>query len=186
MEVDPPKEETPANPEQAADGDNKETAKNEDAEMKEADKEATEQPKKEVKTEKRKKIVSKTIDLPVTSIVVGTMSRDKLEAAQEQEKVLVNQDVYESNRLVAKNAVEEYIYSIREKISEELEGYIVEADKEAFSRKLTETEDWLYEDGEDCEKQVYEEKLKELKFTGAHISKIWSQIGPKAQSSSPY
>ena len=52
---------------------------------------------------------------------------------------------------MAKNAVEEYIYSIREKICEELEPYILEADREAYSRKLTETEDWLYEDGEECE-----------------------------------
>ena len=61
---------------------------------------------------------------------------------------------------MAKNAVEEYIYSIREKICEELEPYILEADREAYSRKLTETEDWLYEDGEECEKAVYEEKIK--------------------------
>merc|ERR1712029_1230539 len=127
--------------------------------------------KKEVRTEKRKKVISKTIDLPVTSIVVGAMSRDKLETAVEQEKVLVNQDTYESNRLVAKNAVEEYIYNIREKMSEELESYIVEADRETFSRKLTETEDWLYEDGEDCEKAVYEDKLKELKLVGEATKK---------------
>merc|ERR1712012_1393709 len=132
---------------------------------------AAEEPKKEMKTEKRKKVVSKTIDLPVTSIVVGAMSRDKLDNAVEQEKVLVNQDTYEANRLVAKNAVEEYIYSIREKISEELEAYILEADREAFSRKLTETEDWLYEDGEDCEKAVYEEKSKELKLVGEAAKK---------------
>ena len=75
------------------------------AEMKEddskADPKAAEDPaKKEYRTEKRKKVISKTIDLPVTSIVVGAMSRDKLEAAVEQEKVLVNQDTYEGNRYV--------------------------------------------------------------------------------------
>ena len=58
-------------------------------------------------------------------------------------------------RLVAKNAVEEYIYSIREKICEELEPYILEAEREAYSRKLTETEDWLYEDGEFADKKTY-------------------------------
>ena len=62
-----------------------------------------EEPKKEMKTEKRKKVVSKTIDLPVTSIVIGALSRDKLEAASEQEKTLTNQDLYEKDRLVAKN-----------------------------------------------------------------------------------
>jgi len=175
MEVDPPKEEAEKKEGEAANaapasGD-KET-KPEDAEMKDAEApKAEDPPKKEFRTEKRKKIVTKTIDLPVTSIVVGAMSRDKLEASTEQEKVLTNQDTYEANRLVAKNAVEEYIYSIREKISEELEAYILEADREAFSRKLTETEDWLYEDGEDCEKAVYEEKSKELKLVGEAAKK---------------
>lgn len=180
MEVDPPKEGDGEKKEgeAAAPAGDKPEAKPEDAEMKDAAAEAPkaeEQPKKEMKTEKRKKIITKTIDLPVTSIVVGAMSRDKLEASLQQEKVLSNQDTYESNRLVAKNAVEEYIYSIREKICEELETYIVEADREAFSRKLTETEDWLYEDGEDCEKAVYEDKLKELKLVGEATKKRKSE-----------
>merc|ERR1719323_1649651 len=187
MEVDPPKEEAASADAPAPEGNDKEPPKSEDAEMKEdeasgaASPKAAEEPKKEMKTEKRKKVVSKTIDLPVTSIVVGAMSRDKLDNAVEQEKVLVNQDTYESNRLVAKNAVEEYIYNIREKICEELEPYILEADRENYSRKLTETEDWLYEDGEDCEKAVYEEKHKELKLVGEAAKKRKSEFeGRKA------
>lgn len=181
MEVDPPKEEgekKEANGEAPAD----DTAKAEDAEMKDAAAEgAKEEPKKEMKTEKRKKVVSKTIDLPVTSIVIGALSRDKLEAASEQEKTLTNQDLYEKDRLVAKNNVEEYIYAIREKLYEELEQYILEAEKEAYSQKLTQTEDWLYEDGEDCEKNVYEEKLKELKMVGEAAKKRKSEFeGRKA------
>ena len=107
MEVDPPKDEANAAEAgaPAAEGGEKEPPKNEDAEMKEddskADPKAAEDPaKKEYRTEKRKKVISKTIDLPVTSIVVGAMSRDKLDAAVEQEKVLVNQDTYEGNRYV--------------------------------------------------------------------------------------
>ena len=107
MEVDPPKDEANAAEAgaPAAEGGEKEPSKNEDAEMKEedskADPKAAEDPaKKEYRTEKRKKVISKTIDLPVTSIVVGAMSRDKLDAAVEQEKVLVNQDTYEGNRYV--------------------------------------------------------------------------------------
>merc|ERR1712079_552661 len=181
MEVVPPKEEAASADAPAPEGNDKEPSKSEDAEMKEdeasgaASPKAAEEPKKEMKTEKRKKVVSKTIDLPVTSIVVGAMSRDKLDNAVEQEKVLVNQDTYESDRLVAKNAVEEYIYSIREKICEELEPYILEAEREAYPRKLTETEDWLYEDGEDCEKAIYEEKHKELKLVGEAAKKRKSE-----------
>ena len=109
MEVDPPKEEAASADAPASEGNDKEPPKSEDAEMKEdeasgaASPKAAEEPKKEMKTEKRKKVVSKTIDLPVTSIVVGAMSRDKLDNAVEQEKVLVNQDTYESDRYVASN-----------------------------------------------------------------------------------
>jgi len=189
MEVDPPKDEG---------GDKKESANSEaapapnpeeppkadqDAEMKDAEgsKAAEDAPKKEYRTEKRKKVVSKTIDLPVTSRVIGALSRDKLEAAIEQEKTLTNQDAYEANRLVAKNSVEEYIYGIREKMCDELEPYIMEVDKDAYSQKLSQTEDWLYEDGEDCEKAVYEEKLKELKMIGEATKKRKSEYeGRKA------
>ena len=69
----------------------------------EGSKTAEDAPKKEYRTEKRKKVVSKTIDLPVTSRVIGALSRDKLDAAVEQEKTLTNQDSYEAKRLVAKN-----------------------------------------------------------------------------------
>ena len=103
MEVDPPKEEGEKK-ESNGDAPAEDAAKPEDAEMKDAEGSKDEAaPKKEIKTEKRKKIVSKTIDLPVTSRVVGALSRDKLEAASEQEKTLTNQDSYEKDRLVAKN-----------------------------------------------------------------------------------
>lgn len=44
-------------------------------------------------------------------------------------------------------------------------------DRDAFSLKLEDTENWLYEEGEDQQKQVYIDKLAELKvntsvFTG--------------------
>ena len=78
-------------------------------------------------------------------------------------------------------SVEEYIYAIREKLYEELEQYILEADREAYSQKLSQTEDWLYEDGEDCEKNVYEEKSKELKMVGEAAKKRKSEFeGRKA------
>ena len=38
-------------------------------------------------------------------------------------------------------------------------------DRDSFSLKLEDTENWLYEDGEDQQKQVYIDKLAELKVT---------------------
>lgn len=36
-------------------------------------------------------------------------------------------------------------------------------DRDSFSLKLEDTENWLYEEGEDQQKQVYIDKLAELK-----------------------
>ncbi len=50
-----------------------------------------------------------------------------------------------------------------------------------FSRKLEDTENWLYEEGEDCDKKTYEEKLRELKMVGEAAKKRKSEFdGRKA------
>lgn len=61
------------------------------------------------------------------------------------------------------NAVEEYVYEIRGKIHDELEKFISDADRDKLSLQLEDTENWLYEEGEDCKKQIYLDKLAELK-----------------------
>lgn len=63
------------------------------------------------------------------------------------------------------NAVEEYVYEIRGRIHEELEQFISESDKDKFVIQLEDTENWLYEEGEDCKKQIYLDKLAELKVS---------------------
>ena len=123
------------------------------------------------KTQKRKKTVTKTIDLPVTGRSPGSLLRDKLESHVDLEKSLTSQDKQEADRLTSRNAVEEYIYDIRSKIFDELENFISEDDRSKFSLELEDAENWLYEDGEDCEKNVYVEKLKELKLKGEPVKK---------------
>ena len=66
-------------------------------------------------------------------------------------------------RADAKNAVEEYVYGMREKIYDMYEKHITDDVRQQFSTLLTNTEDWLYEDGEDEAKSVYVDKLAELK-----------------------
>merc|ERR1712051_1137018 len=123
------------------------------------DKMETEEPKKEgekkeVKMEKRKKTVNKTIELPVSSRVQGQLSFDKLQAATTSETMMAKADRDEAERLNSKNSVEEYIYEIRGKICDELEDFMLEGDREKFSRELTDAEDWLYEDGEFADKKT--------------------------------
>ena len=77
-----------------------------------------------------------------------------------------NQDRNEADRLTAKNSVEEYIYDIRGKLCEELEEFMVEDDRNKYSLELEDAENWLYEDGEFCEKPEYQKKLNELQSKG--------------------
>jgi len=172
MEVDKPKEgeaaKEEAKPEKMEEGENK-ADKPADApaeEQKEGDKE-----KKEVKTEIRKKLVNKTIDLAVSARVLGCLSHDKLEAASAEESGMANQDVQEAERLTAKNSVEEYIYDIRGKLCDELEDYMLEDDRNTFTLHLEDMENWLYEDGEYAERNVYQNKLGDLKTKGEAVKR---------------
>jgi molecular chaperone DnaK (HSP70) len=79
----------------------------------EGEKMETENVTKEVKMEKRKKTVNKTIDLPVSSRVQGQLSFDRLQAATTAETAMAKADKDEAERLNSKNSVEEYIYEIR-------------------------------------------------------------------------
>lgn len=83
---------------------------------------------------------------------------------REQGKMIA-EDKQEKERVDARNALEEYVYDLRAKLSEEnqLATFITEADKESLYRTLDDTENWLYEEGEDCQRQIYSERLTRLK-----------------------
>ena len=69
-----------------------------------------------------------------------------------------------------KNAVEEYVYGMRAKITEALAAYVDPATAESFTKLLSDTEDWLYEDGEDETKGVYVAKLEEMHAIGDPVN----------------
>lgn len=75
-------------------------------------------------------------------------------------------DRLQKQKADAKNSVEEYVYDMREKLSDLLSDFITEADADTFRSQLTGTEDWLYDEGEDADTAVYEQRLAELKKMG--------------------
>ena len=79
------------------------------------------------------------------------------------------QDKQEKERQDAKNNLEEYVYEMRGKCSEEYEKFVKEEEREKFVRMLDATEDWLYDEGEDQSRGVYVAKLTELKKIGQPI-----------------
>ena len=75
------------------------------------------------------------------------------------------QDQLEQEKADARNAVEEYVYGMREKLYN-LGDFVTEEEKAAFGDLLSRTEDWLYDEGEDQAKKVYVAKLVELRKQG--------------------
>uniref|UniRef100_A0AAY4ELX1 Uncharacterized protein n=1 Tax=Denticeps clupeoides TaxID=299321 RepID=A0AAY4ELX1_9TELE len=93
---------------------------------------------------------------------------------------MIMQDKLEKERNDAKNFVEEYVYDMRDKLHGTLEKFVSEEVRDLGM--LEDTENWLYEDGEDQQKQVYIDKLAELKKLGDPIKERYQEAAdrPKA------
>lgn len=111
--------------------------------------------------EKKKTKKTKRHQLTVSTKSAGITASELMEA-QEMEGNMTLQDNLLAATAEAMNALESSIYRLRDDLSQRLSSYFAEADKEKLGAKLTAMEDWLYDEGFDCEKAVYEAKLKEV------------------------
>ncbi|XP_029458510.1 heat shock protein 105 kDa [Rhinatrema bivittatum] len=140
---------------------------------------------------KKPKMKVKNIELPVEANLVWQLGKDLLNMYIENEGKMIMQDKLEKERNDAKNAVEEYVYEFREKLLGPYGKFVCEKDLDRFSNLLTQTEDWLYEEGEDQSKQVYVDKLDELRKLGNPIHvryqeaeerpRMFEQLGQRLQ-----
>uniref|UniRef100_A0A8C4QBN4 Heat shock 105/110 protein 1 n=1 Tax=Eptatretus burgeri TaxID=7764 RepID=A0A8C4QBN4_EPTBU len=121
---------------------------------------------------KKAKVRVRTVELPVESHLHWELSKEQLDCFVENEGKMIMQDRLEKERIDAKNLVEEFVYEYREKIFGVLEHFVGE---EVRSNLLERTENWLYEEGEDQLKQVYIDKLAELKKLGAPIQERYQE-----------
>jgi len=115
---------------------------------------------------KKPKMKLKSHDLPIVTEYNLFVPKSQVNKFVEIEAQMIQNDKQERDRVNAKNTVEEYVYEMREKLSTSYEEFISEQDKEKFSKFLTETEDWLYEDGEDETRAVYQARLDDMKAMG--------------------
>eukprot|EP00262_Sarcandra_glabra_P020685 TRINITY_DN837_c0_g1_i1.p1 TRINITY_DN837_c0_g1~~TRINITY_DN837_c0_g1_i1.p1 ORF type:complete len:849 (+),score=222.13 TRINITY_DN837_c0_g1_i1:299-2845(+) len=122
----------------------------------------------DVKVEVPKKKVKK-VHVPVMECIYGGMAAVDLEKAVEKEFEMALQDRVMEETKEKKNAVEAYVYDMRNKLHDKYQDFVTASEKDELSAKLQEVEDWLYEDGEDETKGVYIAKLEELKKQGDPI-----------------
>nr|QBS00804.1 HSP70 [Agave sisalana] len=134
----------------------------------------------DTKVEPSKKKVKKT-NVPVVELVYGGMAPADLQKAVEKEFEMALQDRVMEETKDKKNAVEAYVYDMRNKLHDKYEEFVTAPERDELTAKLQEVEDWLYEDGEDETKGVYIAKLEELKKQGDPIEeryKEWQEREP--------
>jgi len=68
-----------------------------------------------------------------------------------------------------KNELESSIYELRDKVETTYSDFASDEEREKLTTKLSEIEDWLYEDGEDTTKAAYVAKMDEIRFIAGPI-----------------
>lgn len=117
----------------------------------------------DIAEDKKKKVTTKSIDLTIDGKTHGFVASELTNFHELEIKMIAN-DRQEKERVDAKNALEEFVYEVRGKIQEEgeLSAFIEQDDASKICLQLEDTENWLYEDGENCEKAVYKDRLAGL------------------------
>lgn len=128
----------------------------------------------ENKTKSGTKKKKKEIDLPITPRVPGA-TKPEMNQLIEEELAMITQDRKEKERSDAKNAVEEYVYAMRDKLNGDYEKFAEAKVREDFLGQLHSTENWLYEEGFFQEKNVYVDRLKNLKNIGDPIQNRYTE-----------
>ncbi|KAK2750379.1 adenyl-nucleotide exchange factor sse1 [Myotisia sp. PD_48] len=119
------------------------------------------------RTHKVKKQVRKG-DFTVTSTSASLEASVKTKLI-EQENALFMEDKLVADTEDKKNELESFIYEMRDKIDSIYAPFSSEEEKSKIRDKLTLTEDWLYEDGEDTTKGVYIAKMDEIRFLAGPV-----------------
>ncbi|OXV07956.1 hypothetical protein Egran_04283 [Elaphomyces granulatus] len=119
------------------------------------------------KTRKVKKQVRKG-ELPVSS---GTTSLEPVtkETWTEKENAMTMEDKLVADTDEKKNELESSIYELRDKVETTYSDFASDEEREKLTTKLSEIEDWLYEDGEDTTKAAYVAKMDEIRFIAGPI-----------------
>lgn len=120
--------------------------------------------------EKKKKKVRRT-DLTFTEQINFALSIKELQSLTEEESKMIAADKLSIETAEKKNAVEAYIYDMRNKISGPLSSFATEQTISSFNTLLEDAENWLYGEGEDVTKSAYISKLNQLMAVGEPINK---------------
>uniref|UniRef100_A0A8D8RSP9 Uncharacterized protein C30C11.4 n=1 Tax=Cacopsylla melanoneura TaxID=428564 RepID=A0A8D8RSP9_9HEMI len=105
-------------------------------------------------------------ELPYDSVFNHYVANMKLQDLLELECKMQDKDIEEKERVDAKNALEEYVYELRDYLANEMADFIPDSNRKALNKKLEELKDWLYEEGQDVAKSMYMDHLNNLRRVG--------------------
>ncbi|KAF0991045.1 hypothetical protein HZS_5737 [Henneguya salminicola] len=100
-------------------------------------------------------------DLQVNLVYVRDNS-NKISKYKQIEADMLRQVAIERERSTAKNTLEEYIYSTKDKMESIYREYITSTEAQSLSQVLSQEENWLYSEGESETTMVYTQHFMEL------------------------
>jgi len=110
-------------------------------------------------------LVKEPLDTTTHVLDVLNLEGDKFKSSATKLKDLNNIDKQRVLREKARNLLESFVSDMQDKATgSEHELFLTEEEREKIGKSCSEISEWLYEDGADAEKEVYEEKLKGLKL----------------------
>merc|ERR1719412_2879791 len=100
------------------------------------------------------------VDLQFNETSLGGLPTDVVAKLKQAEESMQQQDAKEVARQEAKNMLEEQLYKYRAAVVEEADNLEEEQMFQQIKEYFNQTENWLYEEGEDAPQQTYEGILK--------------------------
>jgi len=109
----------------------------------------------------------------------GRLSQEEIERMVQEAEEFADEDKKVRERIDAKNALESYVYSVRNTISDEekLKDKISDDDRSTIEDAIKEINEWL-DENTNAEKEEYEEKQKEVeKIVNPIFTKLYQEGG---------
>ena len=116
----------------------------------------------------KKKPRAKKTPVPFTA-ETGEFPKEDIQKLYEAECEMALQARVQEETADARNLVESYVYSLRNRLSDSLSKFVTPEKRDALVAALEKAENWLYDEGEDETKSVYVAKLVELKKLGGPV-----------------
>ncbi|CAH1448290.1 unnamed protein product [Lactuca virosa] len=89
-------------------------------------------------------------------------TKEEIDKAQKKAQMFAKQDIMVEKTKEKRNTLESFVYDTRTKLSSSYRSMATKSEVDIISNHLQDTEDWLYEEGDDESEQVYIKKLELL------------------------